>query len=182
MDRALKPERFTTLANTSNAAAEWKHWFCTFENYINSVNCQSASSTAETTTRSTSKSKATSSSKPSPSLKVNPLHCLINCVSSSIFNYFADCTTYESAITILRELYEKRKNPILARFALSSRKQSPTESIDEYIVALQLLSKDCNYTGVTQEEHRQEAIRDAFIAGLHSPTIRQRLLVNTKRN
>ena len=38
------------------------------------------------------------------------------------------------------------------------------------------LSIECNYAAVTADEHRQEGIRDAFVAGILSNAIRQRLL------
>ena len=50
--------------------------------------------------------------------------------------------------------------------------------IDTYLQILKCLSKDCNLTAVTAEQQRQFHIRDAFINGLHSKEIRQRLLKN----
>ena len=44
--------------------------------------------------------------------------------------------------------------------------------------ALKTLSKDCNFPSVTASKYREESIRDAFITGLRSPSIRQRLLEN----
>ncbi|XP_055883511.1 uncharacterized protein LOC106054065 [Biomphalaria glabrata] len=41
---------------------------------------------------------------------------------------------------------------------------------------LRILSKDCNFKAVTAEQHREEAIRDSFINGLVSNSIRKRLL------
>lgn len=155
MDKALKPDRFSTLANTPNASTEWKHWYYNFTNFLDAV----------------------SSSKSS---KVNPLHCLSNCISSTVFAYIADCSDYDAAITILRDLYEKKKNPIFARFTLYSRKQKESESIDDYYVALQQLARDCSYTNVTADTYRQEAIRDAFVSGITSTSIRQRLFENTQ--
>ena len=38
------------------------------------------------------------------------------------------------------------------------------------------LSKEYNYAAVTADEHRQEGIRDAFVVGILSYAIRQRLL------
>ena len=52
------------------------------------------------------------------------------------------------------------------------------ESIDTYLQVLKRLSKDCNFTAVIAEQHRQSYIRDAFINGLYSKEIRQRLLEN----
>jgi len=40
------------------------------------------------------------------------------------------------------------------------------------------ISKNCNFNDVTAEEYRKELARDAFINGLSSRTIRQRLLEN----
>ena len=43
---------------------------------------------------------------------------------------------------------------------------------------VETLSKDCNYTAVSADVYRDEAIRDAFINGMLSNYIRQRLLEN----
>ena len=50
--------------------------------------------------------------------------------------------------------------------------------LDEDLQVLKTLSKDCNYQFVTAVQNRDNAIRDAFIAGLQSSHIRQRLLEN----
>jgi hypothetical protein len=155
MDKALKPERFTTLPTSSTATTDWKHWYHTFTNFLSSI----------------SSSKTT---------KCDRFRCLINCISSSIYNFIADCSDYDSAITILRDLYERKSNPICARYTLSSRHQAPNETIDEYIINLQLLARECDYKSVTADEHRQEAIRDAFISGIISSNIRLRLLESSK--
>ena len=47
-----------------------------------------------------------------------------------------------------------------------------------YLQELKLLSKDCNFLQVSAIQHRDEAVRDAFISGLLSGSIRQRLLEN----
>ena len=44
--------------------------------------------------------------------------------------------------------------------------------------ALQSFSKDCQFREVSTKEYREEAVRDAFINGLHDSKIRQRLLEN----
>ena len=44
--------------------------------------------------------------------------------------------------------------------------------------SLHSLSKDCGFVAVSAEEHRRESVRDAFINGLLSSAIRQRLLEN----
>ena len=50
--------------------------------------------------------------------------------------------------------------------------------MDEFLQALKTLSKDCNFKAVSAEKNRQDAIRDAFITGIQSNVIRQRLLEN----
>ena len=45
---------------------------------------------------------------------------------------------------------------------------------------LHVLSKDCNIQAVTAEEYRKKLVRDAFINGISSHVIRQRLLENSK--
>ena len=55
------------------------------------------------------------------------------------------------------------------------------ESIDTYLQILKHLSKDCNFTAVTAEQHRQSYIRDAFINGLYSKEIWNGLYSKTFR-
>ena len=59
-----------------------------------------------------------------------------------------------------------------------SNKQGTNQTVDTYAQELERISKICQFRGVTAEENRQEYIRDAFINGLTSQTIRQRLLEN----
>ena len=57
-----------------------------------------------------------------------------------------------------------------------TRKQQTDESIAEYVHALRKLARDRSFTNVSAEQYRQELTRDAFINGLTSSNIRQRLL------
>ena len=63
---------------------------------------------------------------------------------------------------------------------LATHKQQMGESIDTFFRKLKQSSIDCNLTSVTAENHRSEAVRDAFITGLTSHAIRQRLLESSK--
>ena len=69
-------------------------------------------------------------------------------------------------------------NEIYARYKLATRKQTESESLDAFIQDLHRLSKDCTFQAVTAEEHRQGYVRDAFISGIRSKEIRQKLLEN----
>ena len=44
------------------------------------------------------------------------------------------------------------------------------------MIALEALSKECSFTEVTAETHREESIRTTFIGGVKSNQIRQRLM------
>ena len=46
----------------------------------------------------------------------------------------------------------------------------------EYVEALRLLAKECSFQDVTAVVYREELIRDSFMNGLTSPSIRQRLM------
>ena len=73
-------------------------------------------------------------------------------------------------------MYIKQKNIIFARHVLATRKQAANETIDEFLNELNKLSKNCEFETVTAEQYRQELVRDSFINGLQSNSIRERLL------
>ncbi|XP_050737164.1 uncharacterized protein LOC127008809 [Eriocheir sinensis] len=145
MERLLKPERFEGAQDTT--PAQWNHWLCTFNNFIQSIS-------------------------PAP----DKLKLLVNYISPEAYTHITDCPSYEEAIKPLKTVYVRPKNIIFARHQLATRRQQLAESIDTFLLSLKQLSKDCDYKDVTADTYTQEAIRDAFITGLASPTIRQRLL------
>ena len=148
MDKILRPDRFDSDPYSSNAARDFKHWYKTFTNYLNEL----------------------------ASLNPDKIKTLANSVSSSVYEYIDGIDVYDDAIARLREIYVKTPNEIFARHILATRSQQHGESINTYVQSLRLLSRDCNFKPVTGEEYRNEAIRDAFITGLYSNDIRQRLL------
>ena len=109
-------------------------------------------------------------------LTSDKLRTLLNCVSPSVFELIEDCTTYASAISKLESAYVKLPNEIFARHLLATRRQQL--SIDEFLRELHTLGKDCNFKVVTAEKYREDLVRDAFINGIASPIIGQRLLEN----
>ena len=150
MERLLKPDRLNTDPNASPASKKWLHWLWTFENFLTVL----------------------------PQKGLDKLSVLTNYVSPKIFVYIEECTEYDRAIVVLKELFVKPKNEIFARNVLATRSQQIAESLDEYLQVLKTLSKDCNYQVVTAVQNRDNAIRDAFITGLQSSHIRQHLLEN----
>jgi hypothetical protein len=135
------------------AAKEWTHWLRTFENFLEVIPSEDPA-------------------------QINKLNILTNYVTPKVFEVISDCTTYEDAVDALKGLYIKPKNEIFARHLLATRRQQTGESLDEYLQTLKTLSKDCNFQPVTASQHCEESIRDAFINGLQSTLIRQRLLEN----
>ena len=79
-------------------------------------------------------------------------------------------------LTILESQFVKPRNEVYARHKLVTRNQSSAETVDEFLQVLKTLSADCNFREVTADEHRKQYIRDAFVRGLRSDWIRQRLL------
>ena len=150
MDKFLKPEKFSTDRSATDASKQWRYWHRTFKNFLHSID----------------------------SLNPNKLDTLINYLDPTVYEYVSECSTYEAAIKILENLYDKAKNEVYARHVLASRKQNPGESLDTFFLTLQKLAKDCNFQAVTADEHRDSCIRDAFINGIQSAYIRQRLLEN----
>ena len=72
----------------------------------------------------------------------------------------------------------KPAKEIFARHVHSTREQKEEETRDEYVQELLLLAKECNFQAVDAVQNRDDSVRDAFITGLRSNTIRQRLLEN----
>ena len=76
----------------------------------------------------------------------------------------------------MNKTYIKPKNEVFARHILYTSKQNQGESLDQFLNRLKSLAKDCGFSAVTAEKHCEDSIRDAFISGLVSGGIRQRLL------
>ena len=152
MEKFLRPERFDATPNASGSGKAWVHWKRTFTSFLTSV---SASHDA-----------------------IDKFEVLINFVSPAVFEYISDCNNYDNAMQTLEALFVSPKNEIFARHILATRLQQSGETLVEYINVLKLLAKDCHFKPVTAEIYRQELIRDAFINGIQSQHIQQRLLEN----
>ena len=152
MSKLLKPERLNLDPQSPNAAKDWKYWFKTFENFI--IMC--------------------GTDAPDKHLS------LINLISSDVYEYVEDCTDYDSVKNTLEKFYVKSPNEVFARHLLATRRQQCSETLDVFFQNLHKLSKDCKFKAVSAEQYRDEMLRDAFINGLLSPEIRQRLLENDK--
>ena len=90
MDKALRLTRFDILPNTPSSAKEFKQWFRTFEYYLEVL----------------------------PNKGLDKLKVLINFVSPEMFEYISDCTSYVSAIEIIKNVYIKPPNTTFAHHFL----------------------------------------------------------------
>ncbi|KAL0880953.1 hypothetical protein ABMA27_002114 [Loxostege sticticalis] len=150
--RYLNPEKFSTDPSTPGAELQWSHWLHTFQKFISEEVANA-----------------------SPDLK---LKLLINYLAPGVFAIIKGCASYDEAIELLKNSYEKPRNRILARHILSSRQQKPEESIRDYVRALKLLAQDCDFQAVSAQQNQNDFMCIAFISGINSQKIRQRLLEN----
>ena len=103
MEKVLRPERLETDPSSSTAAKEWLNWKHTFENFILVL----------------------------PQKGLDKLAVFANFVSPLIFQHIGECSKYTVAIEMLQILFIKPRNEIFARHLLSTRKQAPTETLDD---------------------------------------------------
>ena len=148
MDKVLRPARFSVDPTHATAAREFRHWLRTFESFLAAIEDH----------------------------EPDKLSTLTNFISSEVFEFIEDFATYDDALTRLKEIYQQPVHEVFARHILTTRTQQPGENVDVYYQSLRRLARDCNYQSVTADVHRDEAIRGAFIAGLSSSVVRQRLL------
>jgi len=86
------------------------------------------------------------------------------------------------AVERLKEIFVKKPNKIFARHKLATTcQQGGGKSLDDFLQCLMRHSKECEWRDVTAKQYEEDLVRDAFITGLASPAIRQRLLENKFR-
>lgn len=104
------------------------------------------------------------------------LQVLFSLCGPAAFPIVEDCDTYDLAIARLDSRYTKTISPIMMRHKLRNRKQSPDESVDEFMRGLESIVKKIPTPALTADQHRSLLLTDAFVSGLNSMTVRQRLL------
>ena len=80
------------------------------------------------------------------------------------------------ALARLDGAFVKPVNEVFARYRLNTCRQNVGESLEDFLERLKNLSNNCNFTDLTSTQIKETAIRDAFISGLQSGYIRQRIL------
>ena len=92
------------------------------------------------------------------------------------FHFIEECTTFDDALKALDSKFIKRCSAIMMRHKLRTHRQKEGQSIESYLSELTTLVKKCPTPTLTADQHRNLLISDAFVSGLMSPSIRQRLL------
>lgn len=157
MEKYLKPERLDLDPNKPDSADTWQHWKRSFHIFLEA---------------------AGESQQQTPLTDRLKLNLLINLVSPTIFKHISDVDDYDSAMDVLEGVFVQPRSTIFCRHLLATRRQQIDESVDQYLQVLKKLAKDCEFQAVTAIQARDEYIRDAFINGISSNHIRQRLLEN----
>ena len=150
----MKPERLDIPPNTPLSSKNFNHWFRSFSSFLRKI------------------------IDPNNHTDLEKLDTLINCISSDVYEYIAECNIFDTAVNRLKELYIKPPNEVFARHLLATCGQKEEENIDKYVQRQQLLAKECNFKSVDVVQNCDDYVRDSFTTGLRSNIIRQRLLEN----
>jgi len=76
----------------------------------------------------------------------------------------------------LRRAYAKTNHACLRVRCFQQDVNNPEKKLAGFLYALRTFSKDCNFVSVTALEYQEETTCNAFISGIASTSIRQRLL------
>ncbi|XP_072887837.1 uncharacterized protein [Hemitrygon akajei] len=103
---------------------------------------------------------------------------LLSRITPKVYSLIRDLPTYQGALDALKRQYLRPVNTVYARHRLATRRQQPGESSAEFLRALQTLVRTCDCKALTAEQHAELLVRDAFVTGMRSVYVRQRLLEN----
>jgi len=104
------------------------------------------------------------------------LPVLFSVCSPKAFFLIDDASTFDEAITRLDNKFSRKGTDLMMRYKLRTRRQQEGESIDAFMADLKALANKCHFGALTAEQHRESLICDAFVSGLSSTSVRQRLL------
>ena len=82
----MKPERLGINSNTTVADKTYKHWFQTFNNFLESLSTSNTISSSQSSTQT-----------------ANKFNLLINYIEPNIYEFISKCETYDQAIETLRK-------------------------------------------------------------------------------
>ena len=122
MDRLLKPGKLEVLPEEPDATTIFDYRQKTFDIFLTEV-----------------------LEKADDADLMNKLGLLTNYLTHKTYAFVADTRPYDEAGKALNNAYHKPKNIIYARHLLMIRTQKETETIDEYVHALNLLARHCQF-------------------------------------
>ncbi|VDP93510.1 unnamed protein product [Echinostoma caproni] len=154
MNRHLRPEKFDTDLNAPDDSKQWTYWIRTFNALLKRVQAEDS----------------------------DKLEILIKFLSLTVYEHVSDCNTFDDAISTLQSLYVRHRYLIFVRHLLATCKQECGQKVNQFVQKIKTISKDCDFRSVSAEEHRDDAMLDAFITGLLSNNIRTRLLAQVSLN
>ena len=149
MDKFLRPPTLDVDPESPTAADEWEMWLSNFNAFFNAIDA---------------------------SLSPDKLALLRAHISCATYKLIKNAKTFLDAEEILKRRFVKPRSEVYARHRLFTRRQQPGESLSQFLDELRSLSLDCNFQAADADTITEEAIRDAFINGMASNGIRQRLL------
>ena len=103
MERFLKPERLDADPSVGDADKLYKHWKKTFDNFLESLE------------------------------EPNKLSILVNFISARVYEYIAECDTFEDAIEILRNTYIKPKMKYLLAIYLTPANRNKVTVLSNFL-------------------------------------------------
>ena len=87
VSKFIKPSVFKADPNSKQASKEWRHWYCTFSEFVNSFPAEPAISNED------------------------KLKCLIAHIIKDVYDYVSECRTYQEAIQTLERLWDSFASP-----------------------------------------------------------------------
>ena len=142
----MRPDQFDADPRRNTSNMEWKHWYKTFSNYLESI--------AEH--------------------RPNKLKVLVKFLSPQVYDYISECTTYEAAVNTLFALYAKHhSNEAADLHANIVRKPGGDETFDEFTGALENPSIHCSFETVGPRRREEESGCDLTVSRLPSRPARQ---------
>ncbi|XP_059822040.1 uncharacterized protein LOC132392217 [Hypanus sabinus] len=149
METVLRSERLDLDPQDPEAALAFEHWLACFQSYLAEL-------------------RATD---PAVMYRI-----LFSRVTPKVYSIIQDLPTYEGALDALKRQYLWPVNTVYARHRLATRQQRPGESSTGFLRALQTLVRACDCKTLTAEQHAELLVRGAFVMGLRSVYVRQRLM------
>ena len=124
----MKPSKLDVDPNSAKATKHFKHWLKTFTNFV---------------TRCLAAPRADGVPEP------DKLEILCAYISADVYELIEGLNSNDAAIPKLKASFIKTPNVIFSRLQLATRKQKAGESLEEFLQALHVMSKDCNLRNVS---------------------------------